>query len=408
MTSASGADRAVTVAIIFMYAAIPLYGTFVVLDPVRPPIPPLVSLAGAIAIGLAMLAAAAVCAWGARRRPAPRLFVAAQLSGGAAIVLAALLGFDPPTGLKLGAIVLAQGCVGIAVYGYAGLPGVARAIVTWTLGSAVVSIALAVLMVVSRQPAATFSYNNGRAIGTFLNPNELAAYALVIVGLAAGVAFFAEGRGLRSLAAVTAVLALVGLGLTFSRWGFFAAGTGLVFFALTKPDRRVWVALAVAALLAVAIDAGPGRSHHNPRDDVSRVVAWTTGLRTFAHFPLTGVGPFAFQRTYDVLRPPEAPGPDAPVAYDPHSLPLAYLAGSGLVGFGALIFTWLVYVRAILLQLRTAPARRRAIALALGAGLLALDVHVLVNTISIFFPLTTQGLALTLALAQRGLDAAEA
>jgi hypothetical protein len=65
-------------------------------------------------------------------------------------------------------------------------------------------------------------------------------------------------------------------------------------------------------------------------------------------------------------------------------------------------------VREIARVLRAAPARRRALALALGGGLVALNVHVLVNTISIYFALATQGAALVLALAQGGLDAPEA
>jgi O-antigen ligase len=158
----------------------------------------------------------------------------------------------------------------------------------------------------------------------------------------------------------------------------------------------------VAALLLVA---GPGQAHHNPRDDTSRFVAWTTGLRTWGAFPLSGVGPFAFRRTYDVLRPPEAPGGEAPVAFDPHSLPIAYLDESGLVGFVALLWCWSVYVREIPRVLRNADPRRRALVYALAGGLVALQVHVLVNTISIYFALATQGAALALALAQRDLDA---
>jgi hypothetical protein len=131
----SAADRTVVAAIVFMYVAIPLYGTFEVLDPVRLPIPSLVGAPGAIAIALTMLAAAAICAWGAFRRPAPRRIVLAQLLAGAAIVPGALLGFDPQTGLELALIVLAMGIVGVAVYRYAELPGVTRTIViAWLAG----------------------------------------------------------------------------------------------------------------------------------------------------------------------------------------------------------------------------------------------------------------------------------
>jgi O-antigen ligase len=401
----TAADRTVVAAIVFMYVAIPLYGTFEVLDPVRLPIPALVNAPGAIAIALAMLVAAAICTWGAFRRPAPLRIVLAQLLAGTAIIPAALLGFDPQTGLELALIVLAMGIVGVAVYGYAALPGVTRTIVIAWLASATLAAAVAFGMILTRDPAPLYAYDNGRAVGTFLNPNELAAYLLVVLGLAAGIALYARRTPLRVLAGATLIAGLLALGATYSRWGFLSAVVGALFFAVLVGGRRIWVGLCVVVLAGVLLVIGPGQAHHNPRDDTSRVVAWTTGLRTWLAFPLTGVGPFAFRRTYDVLRPPEAPGGEAPVAFDPHSLPLAYLDESGLVGFVALMWCWSVYVREIPRVLRTADPRRRALVYALAGGLVALNVHVLVNTISIYFALATQGAALALALAQRDVDA---
>lgn len=399
------ADRAIVTAIAFMYVAIPLYGTFEVLDPVRLPIPGLVGVNGAIAIALAMLVAAAFCVWGAFRRPAPRRIVLAQSIAGLAIIPAALLGFDPQTGLELALIVLAMGSVGIATYGYTAMPGVLRTIVAATLAAATLASLVALAMVVGRDPAALYAYNNGRAVGSFLNPNELAAYLLAVLGLAAGVAMYARDARLRWLAGTTLIAGLLALGATYSRWGFLAAIAGALFFAIFVGGRRVWIGLGVVALAGVLLIAGPGRAFHNPRDDTSRIVAWTAGARTWLAFPLTGVGPFAFRRTYDIVRPPEAPGGDAPVAFDPHSLPLAYLSESGLVGFVALLWCWSVYLREIPLALRSSGVRRRAMVYAFAGGLVALQVHVLVNTISIYFAIATQGAALALALAQRDLDA---
>jgi len=399
------ADRAVVGAIVVMYAIIPLYGSFQVLDPVTLPIPAPLGRDGALAVAFVALLAAAVCAWGAFRRPVPRRIVFAQLGAGVAIVPAALLGFDPATGLELALIVLAFGVVGIAVYGYAPLPGVTRAIVVAWLGSAALAALAALAMVAFRRPAALFAYDNGRAVGTFLNPNELAAYLLVVLGLAAGVMVFARGRTLRVLAGTTLLAGLVAFAATYSRWGFLSAVTGAAFFALVTRGRRTWLVLGAVAVAALLLTAVPEGSHHNPRDDTSRIVAWTTGVRTWLAFPLTGVGPLAFRRTYDVVRPPEAPGGEAPVAFDPHSLPLAYLGESGLVGFAALLWCWSIYVREIPRVLRAADPRRRALVYALVAGIVALNVHVLVNTISIYFTLATQGAALALALAQWDLDA---
>jgi hypothetical protein len=402
------ADRIVVTAIAFMYVAIPLYGTFNVFDPVTLPIPPLVSRAGAIGIALAMLVAAAICVWGTARRPIPRRILLAQMLAGTAIVPAALFGFDPLTGLMLALIVLAMGIAGAALYAYAPLPNVLRTIAGAWLVAAILAAGVALAMFATHRPAALYAYHNGRAVGTFLNPNEFAAYLLVVLGLAGGVAFYAHGRVLRALGAVAFIAGAVALGATYSRWGFLAAVIGACVFAVLAGGRRIWAALAVAVVAALFLIAGPGQEHHNPRDDTARVVAWTTGIRTWLAFPLTGVGPFAFRRTYDVFRPPEAPGGEAPVAFDPHSLPLAFLDESGLVGFLTLLWCWSVYVREIPRALATAERRRRLLVYAVLGGLVALNVHVLVNTISIYFALALQGAPLALALAERDIDAAAA
>ncbi len=397
-------DRTVVSAIAFMFIAIPLYGTFQIFDPLRVPMPLLVGFGGAATIAAAMLIAAGICAWGAFRRPVPRRIVIGQLSAGTAILIAALAGFDIGTGIALGVIVVAMGLVGVATYGYAAVPGALRIIVGSTLASALLAALLAITMLVTRRPAALYAYDSARAVGIFLNPNELAAYLLVIVGLAAAVACFGRERRLRVLAGVTLAVGLVALALTFSRWGYLSAAAGATFFALAIGGRRTWIAVGACVLAAVLLIAGPGQAHHNPRDDTSRFVAWTTGVRTWLAFPLTGVGPLAYRRTYEIMRPPEAPGGDAPVAFDPHSLPLAFLDESGLLGFVTLLFSWAIYMREIPRALRTATPRQRTLVYAFAAGLVALNVHVLINTISIYFVLATQGAALALALAQWDLD----
>jgi hypothetical protein len=93
------------------------------------------------------------------------------------------------------------------------------------------------------------------------------------------------------------------------------------------------------------------------------------------------------------------------VAFDPHSLPLTYLDEAGLIGFAAPLLAWSIYVREIRRVLRAAGPRRRGLVFALAGGLVALNVHVLVNSISIYVALGTQGVALALALAQGDLDA---
>jgi hypothetical protein len=304
----------------------------------------------------------------------------------------------------LAAIVLAFGCVGIAVDRYADTPGAARALVATFLAASAASSALALGMVALRRPVGLYAYNNGRAVGLFLNANENAAYLLVVLGVAAATLFAVRSGRLRMLAVITAVIDIVALVWTFSRSALVAALCGLAAFALAQRDRRAFAVTLGCALAAAAVVWISGNAYHSPRDDVARGVAWTTGVRTFVHFPLSGVGPFAFHRTYEVLRPPEGPGPRTPVAYDPHSLPLAFVDGSGIVGLAALVFGYTIYVRAIARALRGAPRRRRAAALAAGAGVLALNVDVLINTISLYFALSAMMLALVVVLARTELD----
>ena len=141
-------------------------------------------------------------------------------------------------------------------------------------------------MIVTRNPAALYAYDNGRAVGTFLNPNELAAYLLVVLGLAAGVVLLraqpaAAGLGRRH----------AGRGSARARRNLLALG-----FLLGRRRRRVLrAARRRPAHLDRARDRRGGwrccssrvraREHHNPRDDTSRIVAWTTGVRTWLAFP---------------------------------------------------------------------------------------------------------------------------
>ena len=133
------------------------------------------------------------------------------------------------------------------------------------------------------------------------------------------------------------------------------------------------LAAAVAVALAgVALNAVAGASHHNPRDTEARTVAWRTGLTTFLRFPLLGVGPLAFPKTYAEMRPPEAPGTRTAVAFDPHSLPIAFAADGGIVAIVTLTASFTIVLRTVLREARRAPALPRALGLGLAAALVAL------------------------------------
>jgi hypothetical protein len=378
---------------IVLSAFVPLYGALVALDPARPPIPPLVPPAVTFAIGLLALAALAAVVPAAARAARPDTLTVAFLAPGLASLISSLTGFDPPVGIGLSVMVLGLGGAGLALARDADA-ATTRACLQAFLWSALAASLLALVMVISHRPVALYAYDNGRAVGTFINPNELAGYTLVALGVALPLAFAARDR----LAAVTAAVLLVTLGATFSRWGALSAVCGVAVYALASRARLLLAAALVAGLAGIGLDALAGAQHHNPRDTESRVVAWRTGLTTFERFPLLGVGPLAFPKTYDALRPPEGPGPQTPVAFDPHSLPIAFAADGGILAVGTLTFSFITILGRIFRQARAANRVPRALALGLAAGTIALMIDCGINTISIFFALGLQVAPLALAV----------
>jgi O-antigen ligase len=151
-------------------------------------------------------------------------------------------------------------------------------------------------------------------------------------------------------------------------------------------------------LAGIAVDATAGARHHNPRDTEARTVAWETGLTTFERFPLLGVGPLAFPHTYDAFRPPSAPGDRTAVAFDPHSLPIAFAAEGGIVAVVTLVASFVAIIGAVLRTARGARGLPRALGFALSAGLVALMLDTTINTIVIMFALGLQVVPLALGV----------
>ncbi|HEY0615047.1 MAG TPA: O-antigen ligase family protein [Candidatus Elarobacter sp.] len=378
-----------------LFAILPLYGTFAALAPQTPGIPPLVPRAAAASVALiALLALVAVLPAGLRaaRRDA---LTFAFLSPGLATIAAAVTGFDPPLGIGLGLFVTGFGCAALALARAADAP-TARLCLRVFLWSGLAAAVLALAMVVTRRPAALYAFDNGRAVGTFLNPNELAAYTLMGLGVAVPLALLSRGRD--RLAVASALVLALTLAATFSRWGALSAVCGVAVYALAARARGLLVAAVAVALAGVALDTLAGAQHHNPRDVEARTVAWRTGLTTFARFPLLGAGPLAFPRTYDEMRPPSAPGTRTAVAFDPHSLPIAFAAEGGIVAVVTLAASFTIVLGTTLRAARGAPPAPRVLALAVASALVALMIHVSINTVSLLFPLGLQVVPLALAV----------
>ncbi|HEX3467069.1 MAG TPA: O-antigen ligase family protein [Candidatus Elarobacter sp.] len=381
--------------LIVLFAIVPLYGTFAALDPDRPPIPPLVPAPVTVLCGLCTLAALAAIVPAALRALRRDALTFGFLAPGVATLLAGFAGFDPALGIGLGVGVTGVGAVGLALAREGDAVAVRQCLRAFSW-SALTACLIALAMVAAHRPAAIYAYDNGRAVGTFLNPNELAAYTLIALGVAVPLAVRTRGRD--RLAAACAVAALVTLGATFSRWGALSAVCGVAIYALVSRTRLLLVAAAAVAVVGIGLDVTAGARHHNPRDTEAREVAWQTGLTTFERFPLLGVGPLAYGRTYDVMRPPDAPGAKTAVAFDPHSLPIAFAAEGGIIALVTLTASFVILLGRLLHDARNARPFSRAVALGAGAAVVALTIDGAINTISLYFPLGLQFVALGLAV----------
>ncbi|GAC1412022.1 MAG: hypothetical protein NVSMB64_22210 [Candidatus Velthaea sp.] len=396
-------DRCVVASLAALYAFFPLFGTFSAFAP-HPPTAPLVSRGIAIALLIVLLLATLGVTVGALRRRSPTALRRALVANAVATYVGALLGFDPAVGIGLATIVAGAIAAHLTLLAYYREPGVARTIYLAVLVSGLAASLVAIAFVAFKNPVDLYAYNHGRAVATFLNPNEFAAYLLAYLSAACGLAVIKRGTPLGAFATVCSFIGALALTLTFSRWGLVAAFAGILAFALPLRNRRVLVLAFVALAFAVAVNAALWRSHHDPQDTDSRGVAWQAGITTFLHFPLTGVGPLAFERLYPVMRAPDAPGANTPIAFDPHDLALSILAESGLFGFAAILWALIAFFRNLARAAATAPPQRRTLALALGAGIVAILVHSLLNSVSIAFGLLVQFSALALAAAYWGFE----
>jgi hypothetical protein len=86
-------------------------------------------------------------------------------------------------------------------------------------------------------------------------------------------------------------------------------------------------------------------------------------------------------------------------------LPLSILAETGILGCAAFATSLAAFFRLLPRVAAGVPAERRTLAFALFAGLIAVAVHMLLNSASIAFGLFIQFAALGLAAARWGYEA---
>ena len=387
-----------------VYSCLPLFPTFITLTNVSfpgvslLPIPIAVAILALMVI-LSLFAGFLILLSGKRGLP----LMPQSFTWLGATLLAAIVGFNPHDGLLFIGIVFLQFAWYCTITGYYNAPGVARAIYWSYMVSGLVSCAVAITMVVTRQPASLYTIGHGRAIGTFILPGELAGYLIVFIPIAYAVSRIAHSRKLRAVAAVALALAAVAMVLTFSRAGWMGLAGALAFFAAVRArTKRTGVALATgivgAALVAVLLLFNV---HHDPSENYTRLSIWQTATAVIDRFPLTGVGPFGFSHLYALVRLPDG---DA-TAFHAHSVYLTFLAEMGIVGVSAV--AWSFWAFAVELRRRLALATDEAafLAAAVTAGLVGTLVQGLIDTVSVvIFGLWFPTLALALVSAKSGME----
>jgi hypothetical protein len=177
-----------------------------------------------------------------------------------------------------------------------------------------------------------------RAVGSFANPNLLAAHVLLLAPVAVLVALRAPWREARAVATGVLALTYLGLVLTFSRAGIGAAvvAAGVVGFALRPAWRARLRGAALAGgmiLLLGALVTGGGFV-----GGFGRPEAMSLGLQVWSANPLLGVG---LSRAGEVM---EATGAaDTPYSHA-HNLWLTWLVDAGPLAFLAMVWIagWLL------------------------------------------------------------------
>jgi O-antigen ligase len=393
-------DRTQAAAEAIAFACIPFFPGFITLTNVAFPGISVVPLPVALVV-LALMCALAVVASISLglARVAPAL-LRPLLGWCGACLLALVLGHNVRDGGVFVAIVLLGAIWHTNVELFYDRPHVARAIWWSYLISGAIACCAAIAMVLSRVPAAQFAIANGRAVGTFVLPGELAGYCIFLIPIAYAMTQAAREVSLRATAWIALALGCVAMALTFSRTGWVGLAVAIAFLVVMRSSGRARFAqgavVVVAALIVVALLFN---EHHNPSENFTRISIWQAAIGMIDRFPLTGVGPFSFSKIYPLVR---IPGGDE-TAFHAHSMYLTFFAELGIIGLAA--FLWLIYSFGTAWYSRVRALSRDAALLstAITAGVAGALVQGLIDTVSVvIFGLLVPMLALALAAARSG------
>ena len=219
-----------------------------------------------------------------------------------------------------------------------------------------------------------------RLQGSFHQPNELGAFAMVVTLIACGLLFAARTRGQRIAVLVGLVPAVLALALSLSRGAWIgAAFGGLTMFVLLPQARRAVLVYGIPVMLAGGLLASaapdntqvkvvgerlstvrnPGAS---PWDERPRI--WAEGRREVRLDPVTGQGPGNFP----VVSTRSASNAQTVQAEHAHSALLTVAAEFGLPGAALLIGLTIAVAFAVRDALQVAGPREAALVVGFAAA----------------------------------------
>jgi O-antigen ligase len=233
-----------------------------------------------------------------------------------------------------------------------------------------------------------------RIEGSFGHPNQFAGYLAVYIPLAVAMALSrAFSPPIRGLSLLAAGLGLAALDYTYTRAALAALVAGaVIWLAVVRPRLAVAAVIVLAAGTAVLLPSTLNqRLKSTSGEEVGlRTDIWGSALDIAAQHPLLGVGGGNFPVAYAAL--PSTPAfasqrhllHDAEEVVPPHaqSLYLNILAEDGLIGIVALAAFGIAAAGTAYRASHVRDPQGRAIGLGLGAGLMVLAVHSVVEVTS--------------------------
>lgn len=350
---------------------------------------------------LALAVAAALAAYGAAvpepprtKRPAGADILRPLAACLAALALAGAFSIHLPTSLLGDYAQRAYGlmplglCAALAALAQASGPAFSRRVLSWGAPAGAALAVVGLLQLAGLDPVlnAIGDISYGRIGSLVGSPIALACALAMLLPLSLRRALDGESLSARRAGWACLGLILLGLGATWSRGGWLAAGAAAgayLFWTGRAAGRRMAAAVAGAAVLACVLALAAARARPTSESDSGRVAVWRAAARMFVARPLLGVGPDAFpvalggHKGEDFVRAYGEGGSQGHA----HNDVLQALATTGVAGAAAYLWLLVAAWRRLAGALR--EPELRADSAAAGAGLLAAFVVAKVNPVNI-------------------------